>query len=99
MGCWARPRGFRKEKNKRKTNIFRNLTNPVGGGDEVDGGRKGYGRDVYIENQENRLADRNAWRVDGWRQVGQPGAIILNPLHFVRSWSPDFFSRFLRTYQ
>lgn len=71
----------------------------MGGGDEVDGGRKGYGRDVYIENNENHFADRNAWRADGLRQLGQPGAVILNPLDFVRSWSPAFFSRFFRTYQ
>ena len=62
---------------KRKTsgiaNVFRNLANPVGGGDEVDGGRKGYGRDVYIENNENHFADRNAWRADGGRQLGQRG--------------------------
>ena len=31
------------------------------------------GRDVYIENQENRFADRNAWGADGRRQLGQPG--------------------------
>jgi hypothetical protein len=33
----------------------------------------GDGRDVYIENQENRFADRNAWRADGLRQLGHPG--------------------------
>jgi hypothetical protein len=30
----------------------------------------------YIENQENRFADRNAWRADGLRQLGQPGTTL-----------------------
>ena len=36
----------------------------------------GDGRDVYIENQENRFADRNAWRANGGRPLGQLGTLL-----------------------
>ncbi len=40
----------------------------------------GDGRDVYIENQENRFADRNAWRANGGRPLGQLGTLLQGTL-------------------